>query len=160
MPRITTDQILQTGLILAGYNKKQRNRRYAQLVEWFCSNYGAHPLVYAVLWEELRSIDEERKLKYFFLTLLWLKNYDTEGILAGRFNLDEKTIRLWCEYYSECLDIIGKKRSSCRVIGEQKFFLELLTARIAVVTSHCTLSFRLTPLTNLTNWARTPYHMR
>jgi hypothetical protein len=109
-PRITVDQILQAGLILAGYDANQRNRVYAQRVEWFNANYGAHPLVYARLWEEIRSIDEERNLKYFFLALNWLKNYDTEAVLAGRFNLDEKTIRLWCEYYTECLEIICQQK--------------------------------------------------
>ena len=44
------------------------------------------------------------------MTLLWLKNYDTEAILAGRFNLDEKTVRLWTEYYAECLAIHGKDK--------------------------------------------------
>jgi hypothetical protein len=44
------------------------------------------------------------------MTLSWLKNYDTEARLAGRFNLDMKTIRLWCEYYSECLDIMGGEK--------------------------------------------------
>ena len=57
------------------------------------------------------SIDRWRtRTEVFFMTLKWLKNYDTEAVLAGRFNLDEKTIRLWCEYYSECLHIIGQEK--------------------------------------------------
>ena len=104
--RITIDEILQAGLILAGYSKKQRNRKYDQLLVWFKANYGSHPLVYCVLWEELRPIDKERKLKYFFLCLSWLKNYDTEAILAGRWKLDDDTVRLWTNYYAECLQIM------------------------------------------------------
>jgi hypothetical protein len=106
MAPITVEQILTAGLILAGYNRTQRDRTYAQRVVWFKGNYGSHPLVYCVLWEQLRTIDEERKLKYFFLTLAWFKNNDTEAILAGRFNLDEKTIRTWTEYYAECMAIL------------------------------------------------------
>ena len=100
------DQMLQAGLILAGCTPKQRKRKYAQLLVWFKANYGAHPLVFCVLWEELEEFDFERSLKYFFLCLSWLKDYATESILAGRWNLDEKTIRLWTEYYGECLQIL------------------------------------------------------
>jgi hypothetical protein len=103
---LSIHEVLEAGLIYGGYSPKQRNRSYAQLLVWFKANYGAHPLVYCVLWEELDLIDRERNLKYFFLCLSWLKNYDTESILAGRWNLDEKTIRLWVEYYAECLSII------------------------------------------------------
>jgi hypothetical protein len=110
MSRISIDQMLQAGLILAGYNQKQRNRQYSQLINWFKSNYGSHPHVYCVVWDRLEPFDDERKLKYFLMTLSWFKNYDTEAILAGRFNLDEKTIRLWCAYYTECLDELCEER--------------------------------------------------
>ena len=109
MPPITIEEILSAGLILAGYDRKQRNRKYVKRLVWFKANYGSHPLVYCVLWEQLHMIDEEQKLKYFFMTLLWMKNYETEAILSGRFNLDEKTVRLWLEYYAECLVIVVGK---------------------------------------------------
>jgi hypothetical protein len=104
------DEMLQVGLLLAGYSRKQRNRTYAQLLEWFKANYGSHPLVYCVLWEQIRPLDEERNLSYFFLTLSWLKNYDTEAVLAGHWNLDEKTIRLWTDYYSEVLNDLSQEK--------------------------------------------------
>ena len=78
MPR-SIDGMLQVGLLLAGNNVKQRSRPYDQLITWFKANYGAHPLVCSVLWQQLRSIDEERKLKYFYLCLPRLKDNNTEA---------------------------------------------------------------------------------
>jgi hypothetical protein len=109
MPR-SIDNILQIGLVLAGYNPKQRNRQYDQLITWFKANYGAHPLVVSILWEQLLSIDDEQNIKYFFLCLSWLKNYDTEAILAGRWQLEDDTVRLWTGHYAECLQILGEKK--------------------------------------------------
>lgn len=139
MRHISIDQMLQAGLILAGYNQKQRNRKRTQLIEWFKSNYGSHPLVYCVVWERLAQYDVERNLKYFLMTLTWFKNYDTVAILAGRFNLlDKKLIPLWCEYYMECLDElcqVPKSKSNYRKFGVRKYLLGFSMAPTAAVTN-------------------------
>ena len=103
---VSTDQLLQLGLVLKGYTRKQRNRKYTQLLTWFKACYGEHPLVYVVLWHELKEVDGERKLNPYMMTLHWLKCYPTEAELAGDFNLDEKTIRLWTSHYSECIQLL------------------------------------------------------
>ena len=68
--RITIQDILTAGLILAGYDQQQRNRNYAQRLVWFKANYGAHPLAYCVLWEELQMINDKQKIKHFHDTLV------------------------------------------------------------------------------------------
>ena len=104
MPIDITD-MLHLGLLLAGYNQRQRDRTYRQLLEWFAANFGCHPLVLCVLWERIEDIDGERKLLYFLITICWLKLYPTEAVMEARFNLDAKTIRGWIDYYSSVLEV-------------------------------------------------------
>ena len=99
---LTLKDFLNIGLLLVGFDEKQRSKNcFEQLVTWFRTAYGEHPLVYAILWFELRNIDQHRDLKYFFMCLNWFKTYALEGELAGRFNLNDKTCRKWCLYYAK-----------------------------------------------------------
>jgi hypothetical protein len=66
--------------------------------------------VYARLWNELRDIDTERNMEKYFMCLYWLKNYDTESVLAVRFDLGEETVRLWLWYYAEAVAMLKDRK--------------------------------------------------
>ena len=100
---LSITDILQIGLMLVGFDERQRQNCFAQLVTWFRASYGVHPLVYAVLWWQIREIDSVRSLRHFFMCLNWLKCYSKEAELAGRFNLSDKTVRKWCMYYARTI---------------------------------------------------------
>ena len=97
---LSVTDVLHMGLIQVGFSERQRNNCFEQLVRWFITSYGSHPLVYAVLWWEIRNIDKDRNLRHFFMCLNWIQCYGKEGELAGRFNWTDKTVRKWCLYYS------------------------------------------------------------
>jgi hypothetical protein len=107
MPAITTAlQILNYGLRLIDkeYQIHRRNK-VDHRINQFRNAFGSHPLVYARIWSDLevKSIDNERKLGWFLITLFWLKKYDTEDDLRNRFGYDQNTIRDWTWYYGECI---------------------------------------------------------
>ncbi len=98
---LSLNDVLQIGLIVAGFNERQRrNNKFAQLVTWFKTVYGEHPLVYAIIWWEIRDVDTDRNIKHFFMCLNWFQCYGKEGDMAGRYNFSDKTIRKWCMYYA------------------------------------------------------------
>ena len=107
MAVLRVSQVLSLGLKYAGANLQRydKSRRFNKWVQRFKSCYGLHPLVCTVLWCDLKNhgIDTEHNLERFFMSLYWMKNYDAESVLAVIYNLDEETVRVWCWYYSECL---------------------------------------------------------
>jgi hypothetical protein len=97
---LSVTAVLQMGLVVVGFNERQRQNCFEQLVRWFITSFGSHPLVYAILWWEIRNIDEVRNLRHFFMCLNWFQCYGKEGELAGRYNCTDKTARKWCMYYA------------------------------------------------------------
>ena len=106
------DFMLQ-GLLFAGSSERQVSTSvpYAKKLSRFKSCFGSHPLVCAHVWVHLQNegIDTEHNLERFFLTLFWLKGYATESVLSVKFDLEEETIRLWCWYYADCLQMLKEK---------------------------------------------------
>ena len=105
-PTITALSMLTYGLQLV--DKAYESHRYNELsgrIDQFRKAFGSHPLVYARIWYDLevRSIDNERKIGWFLITLFWFKKYDTEDDLKNRFGYDQETIREWTWYYAECI---------------------------------------------------------
>lgn len=98
----TVDEMLVVGL---GYQK------YAEHQVWkvkretsnerFRKAYGADPHVYAQLWEDIQTTDTpearldpaDRNIKYFFMTLHFLKKYDTEEDSASMFRMNDNYVR-------------------------------------------------------------------
>ena len=107
MMLLNADQVLEHGykLVYKGIfrrNKVKRNLRR------FKGHFGSMPEVYAALWNELQQTDipearledaSTKDLDRFFMTLLFLKVYDTQERLASRFGIDEDTVGLWVWYY-------------------------------------------------------------
>ena len=121
MAILSAETILNIGLRLAGCTQKQRNSKITTQITRFKACFGSHPLVYARLWHELRLVDLERKLVYFFVTLYWFQNYDTESVLACKFGYNEDTVRdCWCWYYAECMEVLEDIKVCVRACGATK----------------------------------------
>jgi hypothetical protein len=109
---ISVNRLLRIGLLCLGASDRHVSRSvpYAKRVVRFKSCFGQLPSVYARLWSELRDIDTERNMAKYFMCLYWFKNYDTESVLAVRFDLGEETVRLWLWYYAEAIALLKENK--------------------------------------------------
>jgi hypothetical protein len=100
--------VLNLGLRFIGANDRERGTKLTTRITRFRTFYGSHPLVYSKIWDDLwlYQIDDERKIGYFFLSLHFLKEYDKESVLGLTFHRDEETVRDWCWYYAECIQML------------------------------------------------------
>jgi hypothetical protein len=106
---LTGDEILARGLELAGFDRDRRQIRVnrEQNVSRFKSHYGSEPIVYAQIWEDLQTttnleacIDMKKAdIDSFLLAIFFLKCYEVESLLAGRFKICEKTARAKIWYF-------------------------------------------------------------
>lgn len=97
----------------------------------FRSNYGCSPDVCSILWETLTENNCFRHFpgampKHLLWTLLFLKTYDKEAVLASRLNTTRKTLRKWI--WSILHAVVKLKRqvvSFVRIILSNDGFLSL-----------------------------------
>lgn len=106
---LNADEILKIGLSIFGTEPSQTTTacRETCLVR-FRSLYGSNPIVYSEMWEAFQTSTVEAAqiavkqlvLKYFFMTLYFLKCYPREHELSVLFRVDEKTARRWIKFYT------------------------------------------------------------
>jgi hypothetical protein len=90
--------MLSKGLSLVGFDEKRQRVTKSQNEERFQAFYGVGSKPVSALYNDLKTanpevFDKDRYLEYFFMTLNWLKLYDTEWVLAGRWCYHEETCR-------------------------------------------------------------------
>jgi len=74
-----TRQILEYGLEVVGCSiDRQAKLRHAAKVELFRSNYGVGPAACAALYFDLLARVEKPNMRYFLVSLHWLKAYPTD----------------------------------------------------------------------------------
>ena len=97
-------EILQVGLVYAGFGIERQNVSPSTNMRRFREHYGIGSKACASLMSDLNLLvatnnDEEQPplplqtLQDILMTLNWLKAYPTEGTMAGVWDRDEKTIR-------------------------------------------------------------------
>lgn len=84
--------------------------------------YGTYPEVICYVWNQLivKNVIEKYdvyRLRRFFLTFDFLKNYCIEHLCAINFGVDEKTYRKWVWYYLEKISELTKSvvRKKCNI---------------------------------------------
>lgn len=103
----TPDELLEFGLLIAGFSIQRQQVCRKTLIARFVGHYGAKPVVYSELWEDFQTTtiaaariqEKDLSLNYFFMTLVFLKSYLTESQLSGMFRVSEKTARTWIRFY-------------------------------------------------------------
>lgn len=92
--------MLRWGLSLVGFpNFRQVGVSDATNTRRFRAHFGVGAKALSKLYADLATIMPKIDIKDFFLALSWLKLYETENVLAGRWTLSEKTIRNTCRSY-------------------------------------------------------------
>ena len=90
---LTEANILKDGLAFVGFPGDRQNCRLSLKRDRFRAHYGVSPKSVQAVLKDLKDIGHEFPLKQFLMTLCWLRLYDTEHVMAGRWGLSEETIR-------------------------------------------------------------------
>ena len=134
---LTSEEVLRRGLQFVGYDdrRQQRCQRSTNLKR-FRANFGAAPIVYAQIWEDLLTtkmkganiIDSKPKYDDFLLAIYWLRCYPTEQQLEAQFGVSDKTARKYVWYYTNKIAAL-KKLKVCFVCRPRSSFSMLSTRR-------------------------------
>jgi hypothetical protein len=99
----TADEILSIGLTLMGFpHERQESVSRDKNLDRFRSHYGSNPVVYAQIWEDLQLTDIEdaridaptaKSLKYFLMSINFLKCYPVRNVQEGDFGISDRTAR-------------------------------------------------------------------
>lgn len=87
--------IRELGLSLVGFGTMRQQVSDKLNTDRFRAFYGVSPKALESLFICLQDKfgESSAKLEDFLMTMNWLKSYDTEHVLAGRWGLSEQTIR-------------------------------------------------------------------
>lgn len=125
--KISSKKFLKLGLELVGYDAKRQHRtRTATNVVRFRSNFGAGPKTCRAIFRDLQTteIEEARIDKpnyfYFLVALNWLKTYKKEGVMAGHFKRDEKTLRENIRVYVKAVQALAAEKIQWIDVADDK----------------------------------------
>jgi DDE superfamily endonuclease len=109
---------LSYGLKKAGFkwNRMSVSDATKKDLNRFHSCYGVGPKACKDVWEDLQTIANDEvsisdpKLKYFFLALAWLEQYQTNTVMAGNWKVDEDTVRKYAWKYTHALQVLMREK--------------------------------------------------
>jgi hypothetical protein len=105
------DKMLSFGLSLVGFDQTTRQTVCRELqLQRFCAFFGVGPKALACLYRDLSAQMMAIDPQYFLMTINWLKLYNTEHVLAGRWKLREETIRNHVQKYTECIQMLKEMK--------------------------------------------------
>jgi hypothetical protein len=97
---VTPNDMLQKGLSLVGCQNGTMSNKTC--VYRFRGFYGSDPIVYAMLFEDIKTKSGQQVqllLDYFLMTIYFLRCYPTELQISALFKITEKTARTWIWFY-------------------------------------------------------------
>ena len=89
---------------------RQQRARHSLKVSRFKTHYGVEPDTAAAVFKDLKKDYPKIKLLYYMLTLNWLKLYDYEHVLCGRWVRSEDTIRVKVKEYAKYMQSLKPKK--------------------------------------------------
>lgn len=111
--------MLRIGLQLIGWDERRQAKvAVATNVDRFCSWFGPPPRACCALWHDLQTIDtgndrlENPDLKYFLMTLHWLRVYNTLKIIGTVFKIHEDTVGKWVWLYAKAIQAFKSRKVS------------------------------------------------
>ncbi len=141
---MTADDVLFYGLSFVGFGEECQRVVIETTVHCFKAHYGPEPRTVKDLLSDLCNELSDTSFKELMMGLNWLKLYDIESVLAGRWNYDESVCRDKCR---ETTRRIQSFRERLIVFDPSIFRPE----EIHIITVDCvnfiTQEFRLDPHT-------------
>jgi hypothetical protein len=129
--RLDDQSLLSLGLTLAGFPEFRQKVDDNLKMRRFRAFFGMSPKAMVALYHDLITVFPKVDPGKLLMTMNWLKLYDTEHVMAGRWGLDEETIR---RHVSKYIATIQELKQAKIVWGE---FNEDDTFIITVDGTHC-----------------------
>jgi hypothetical protein len=109
-------RILEIGLEFVGFDTSRQKVRDGLNMKRFRAHYGCGPRGLAALYADLKTSHHNNiaafNLRDFLMTLNWLKLYDTQHVLAGRWGLHEETISMKLIDYTKLIQGLKEEKIS------------------------------------------------
>jgi hypothetical protein len=109
---VTADDILNYGLRYVGFGEERQKVVEKTSVDRFKAHYGPEPRTVKDLMSDLCSEFPDTEFKELLMGLNWLKLYDIEHVLAGRWNYDESVCRAKCRETTRRIESFRKNSLS------------------------------------------------
>ena len=116
---LSTEELFKLGLTYVGFNEKSQDRQNLSdktKTRRFRAHYGVGSAAIKALMDDLAQQGEPVSVKKLFMAICWLKLYEIEEALAGRWGWNEKT----------CRDAIQEYLKRIRKLKAQKIRLDNL----------------------------------
>ena len=123
--------MLRLGLQLVGFNDSRQRVRNSLSVDRFRAHYGIGPRASASLLADLRRTHPEATGLGLFKCLSFLKLYDTEHVLSGRWGLCEETIRNHIKTYLDWMEELSNVKIVWGDFDDDEIFI------VSVDGVHC-----------------------
>ena len=105
-------KMLSYGLSLVGFGNKRQKCREALSIRRFRAHYDIGPGAVQQLVSDLKKkYDEPFNLPNLFMALYWLKQYDTEEVMAGQWRHGEQYCRENTKKYVKLIRSMKSKKS-------------------------------------------------
>jgi hypothetical protein len=112
--------MLSYGLSFVGFPCARQNVSTGTNMKRFVSYYGVEPKTIVALFDDLKAKFTLFMEQYALMSINWLKSYDTERVLAGRWGLSERTIEPKVKAYAKMIQSL--KETKIRFDGFDKRF--------------------------------------
>jgi hypothetical protein len=106
---LTADDILNYGLRYVGFGEERQKVVEKSSIDRFKAHYGPEPRTVKDLMSDLCTKFPDTELKELLMGLNWLKLYDIEHVLAGRWNYDESVCREKCKKTTRRIESFREK---------------------------------------------------
>lgn len=115
--KLTKEQALSIGLEAAGFDEIRQKCCIEQKLIRFNAHFGAGPTSCSLIFQDIQKEDcaGEKRINqpdifYFFMSMMWLKAYPSEPVLAGKFQVSERSVRKWCWRFLEAIQALKSKK--------------------------------------------------
>lgn len=110
LDNITKEIILSIGLSLVGFGEERQCVSTRLNNERFRSHFGIGPKAIVAAFKDLQKYNpsENLEVEHFLMALCWLKIYDTEHVMSGRWGYCEEYCRETVKFYVEKLQMLKK----------------------------------------------------
>lgn len=122
---MTEKKMLSYGLSLVGFPTERQRCRESLSVARFRSFFGIGPKALSALFNDLIQLKklEKNDINSFLMTMNWLKCYDVEHNLAGRWGLGEEYIRNKVKEISKFIQQLKETKIVWGGFGEEEVFI-------------------------------------
>jgi hypothetical protein len=106
---MTDYSMLAYGLEIVGFSLKRQSRvKHKTNIKRWKAFFGVGPPTIRALYYDLEATYSSLNFRDLLLCLNWFKCYDTEHVLAGRWGLNEDTIRYKVKDYAKKIQSLKK----------------------------------------------------